>query len=132
MRSRGGPLVPVLVHQVGYYDAACFLQIWIFILCAWNRLHLCHKQNLRTIRGETKALHITLIIGELLFTSAIGIHLPYLTTTAFAGEICQFAVIHPHRLSFSEIAVCDLIVFTAIGSHDEEFAIATVLWYAVI
>ena len=133
MGCRGGPLVPMLVHQVVHDDAACLGQVGVFLGRGLHRLYLRDEEQLLAVGAEGKALDASLIVGQLAAVRSVGVHLPHLARAALVAQVGQlFAFLYPYGLVFLPGVLGQLRVAAAVGVHQEDFCVALVLRYTVI
>ena len=133
MGSSSHPFVPMLVHQVGNDDAGGFRKVRMFVCRTLHGLYLGNEKEFLAVGREREPFDVSLVLGQLLASAAVGIHFPYLAAAAFvAKEGKLLAVLEPCGLSFLPGVMRYLGIVTTVGIHDEDFAVTLVLGHAVI
>ena len=133
MWSTGYPFIPVFVHQVGNDDAGGFRKVRMFVCRTLHGLYLGNEKEFLTVGREREPFDVSLVLGQLLASAAVGIHFPYLAAAAFVAEEGKLlAVLEPCGLSFLPGVMRYLGIVTTVGIHDEDFAVTLVLGHAVI
>ena len=133
MRNIFHPFIPMLVHQVIDDLSAGFIQVRIYVRSTLSVFNLRDEQYFTFIRRKFKSFYTTFVRWKLFPFTSVGIHFPYLHTSACSCKKSNLAsAFYPCRFNLAVGSMSKKQIVCAVGIHHINYSVALVLFYTVI